>query len=171
MEQESEDVPNKNWFAYAFSTRGTQGAMNGMSTEDFLWAMQNKVIHQLARRLLPRIRTCRSGNKGSTDCPFVWGIGKESGKTIGRKGSKTAPLLPPLYGPGVGNVTELPSIPGQRSDWCGTLCGLDRPAGSCLVSGKTRLRNRGLFDLPSRSKTTKTPKTRSSGPRSGRLFV
>ena len=24
--------------------------MNGMSTEDFLWAMQNKVIHQLAEK-------------------------------------------------------------------------------------------------------------------------
>ena len=50
VEQESEDAPNKNWFAYAFSTRGTQGAMNSMSTEDFLWAMQNKLIHQLAEK-------------------------------------------------------------------------------------------------------------------------
>lgn len=50
IEQEGEYAPVKSWLAYAFSSRGTQGAMNGMSADDFLWAIQHKVITQLAQK-------------------------------------------------------------------------------------------------------------------------
>lgn len=50
IEQEGEYAPVKNWFAYALSARGTQGAMGGMSTSDFLWAIQHKVIMGLAEK-------------------------------------------------------------------------------------------------------------------------
>lgn len=50
IEQEGEYAPNKNWFACAFSARGIHDAMNGMSTEDFLWAAQYRVIQQIAEK-------------------------------------------------------------------------------------------------------------------------
>lgn len=50
VEQEGEYAPVKSWLAYAFAARGTQGAMNGLSAEDFLWAIQHKVITNLAEK-------------------------------------------------------------------------------------------------------------------------
>lgn len=50
IEQEGEYAPNKNWFACAFFARGIHDAMNGMSTEDFLWAAQYRVIQQVAEK-------------------------------------------------------------------------------------------------------------------------
>lgn len=50
IEEEGEYAPMKSWFAYAFSARGVQGVMNGMSAEDFLWAIQYKVISELAEK-------------------------------------------------------------------------------------------------------------------------
>ena len=48
IEQNGEYASSKNWLAYAFSSMGTQGVMHGMSMDDFLWAMQRKVILELA---------------------------------------------------------------------------------------------------------------------------
>lgn len=51
VETAGEDAPVKSRFAYAFSASGgTQGAMNGLSTDDFLWAIQRKVILELAEK-------------------------------------------------------------------------------------------------------------------------
>lgn len=51
IETAGEDAPVKSRLAYAFSTsRGTQGAMNGLSADDFLWAIQRKVILELAEK-------------------------------------------------------------------------------------------------------------------------
>lgn len=48
VEQNGEYASAKNWFTYVFQSMGTQGVMNGMSMDDFLWAMQRKVINDLA---------------------------------------------------------------------------------------------------------------------------
>lgn len=50
VEQQGEYAPTKSWLSYAFAARGSQGVMNGMSTDDFLWAIQNKVIRELAEK-------------------------------------------------------------------------------------------------------------------------
>lgn len=50
IEQEGEYAPVKSRLAYAFSARGTQGAMNGMSAEDYLWVCQRKIICELAEK-------------------------------------------------------------------------------------------------------------------------
>ena len=50
IEQEGEHAPVKSMLAYAFAARGTQGVMNGMSANDFLWVIQRKVILDLAEK-------------------------------------------------------------------------------------------------------------------------
>ena len=50
VEQEGEYAPSNSWLAYAFSARGAQGAMNGMSTDDFLWAVQSGIVQKLAEK-------------------------------------------------------------------------------------------------------------------------
>lgn len=50
VEQQGEYAPSKSWLSYAFAARGSQGVMNGMSTDDFLWAIQNQVIRELAEK-------------------------------------------------------------------------------------------------------------------------
>ncbi len=50
IEQNGEYASSRNWLAYAFSSMGTQGVMHGMSMDDFLWAMQRKVILELAEK-------------------------------------------------------------------------------------------------------------------------
>lgn len=50
IEQQGEYASTKSWLSYAFSARGSQGVMNGMSTDDFLWAIQHKVIRELAEK-------------------------------------------------------------------------------------------------------------------------
>lgn len=48
IEQAGEYAPVQGWLSYAFSPLGTQGAMEGMPAEDFLWAVQRRVILDLA---------------------------------------------------------------------------------------------------------------------------
>lgn len=75
IETAGEDAPVKNRIAYAFSSSGgTQGAMNGLSADDFLWAIQRKVILELAEK-----ETCvivgRCADfilKGRSDCLNVF---------------------------------------------------------------------------------------------------
>ncbi len=48
VEENGEHAPGKNSFAYAFAPMGVPGVMNGLSTSDFLWNAQCKVIMDLA---------------------------------------------------------------------------------------------------------------------------
>ena len=50
VQEHGEHAPNKSRFAYAFSSQGVSGLMNGLSTADFLWSIQCNVIMQLAEK-------------------------------------------------------------------------------------------------------------------------
>ena len=50
IEKQGEDAPSKSIFGYAFAARGMNGAMNGMSADDFLWVIQRNVILDLAEK-------------------------------------------------------------------------------------------------------------------------
>ena len=50
VEQQGEYAPTGSPLAYAFAAQGLHGAMNGMSANDFLWAIQRKVILELAQK-------------------------------------------------------------------------------------------------------------------------
>lgn len=50
VEQKGEDAPGSSWLACAFSARGGQGALTGLSVDDFLWAVQHRVIRELAEK-------------------------------------------------------------------------------------------------------------------------
>ncbi len=50
IEDKGEHASSKSWLGYAFSARGMGGSMNGLSVEDFLWAVQCRVIMQLAEK-------------------------------------------------------------------------------------------------------------------------
>lgn len=48
IEEHGEHAPSGSMFAYTFAHHGTHGVANGLSTADFLWSIQCKVILQLA---------------------------------------------------------------------------------------------------------------------------
>ena len=48
VEEHGEHAPSKSRLSYAFSHQGVPGVMSGMSTADFLWSIQCRVIQQLA---------------------------------------------------------------------------------------------------------------------------
>ena len=48
VEENGEHAPGASRLAYAFSSQGVPGIMNGLSTADFLWNIQCNVILQLA---------------------------------------------------------------------------------------------------------------------------
>lgn len=48
VEEHGEHSPGNSAFSYAFAPQGVPGVMNGLSTSDFLWNAQCKVIQQLA---------------------------------------------------------------------------------------------------------------------------
>ncbi len=50
IEEHGEHAPGKSLFSYAFAHQGIPGAMNGLSTADFLWNIQCSVILQLAEQ-------------------------------------------------------------------------------------------------------------------------
>ena len=50
VEEHGEHAPSSSVLSYAFSMCGIPGAMNGQSTEDFLWSVQCNVILQLAEK-------------------------------------------------------------------------------------------------------------------------
>lgn len=50
VEENSEHAPGKSVFAYAFSSPGVPGVMNGLSTADFLWNIQCSAVLQLAEQ-------------------------------------------------------------------------------------------------------------------------
>ncbi len=50
IEREGEYAPVRSALAYLFTGQGTQGVMNGLSAGDFLWAIQYKVIREIAEK-------------------------------------------------------------------------------------------------------------------------
>lgn len=50
IEQQGEYASAKSKIAAAFNSWGGQGAVNGMSVDDFLWVMQRKIIMELAEK-------------------------------------------------------------------------------------------------------------------------
>ena len=50
VEEHGEHSPGRSMFSYAFAPQGIPGAMNGLSTADFLWNIQCNVILQLAEK-------------------------------------------------------------------------------------------------------------------------
>lgn len=50
IEEHGEHSPSRSRFAYAFSHQAIPGAMNGLSTADFLWSIQCQVIQQLVEQ-------------------------------------------------------------------------------------------------------------------------
>ena len=48
IEEHGEHAPGKSFLSYVFAPQGVTGAMNGLSTADFLWNIQCNVILQLA---------------------------------------------------------------------------------------------------------------------------
>ena len=114
IEQAGEYAPSKNWLSFGFAARGSQGAMEGMSANDFLWAIQCRVIRSLAEK---------------EPCVI--------GKTPGGEGQEAPRLLQALYRRGLGHVSELPPLSGQRNH--------RHPAvrGHHLRAGKDTVKNCG----------------------------
>ena len=50
VEEHGEHSPGSSLFSYAFAPQGVPGIMNGLSTADFLWNIQCRVILQLAEQ-------------------------------------------------------------------------------------------------------------------------
>ena len=50
VEEHGEHAPGKSILSYAFGAHGVPGAMNGLSTADFLWNIQCSAILQLAEK-------------------------------------------------------------------------------------------------------------------------
>lgn len=48
VEEHGEHAPGKSIFSYAFTHQSVPGVMNGLSTADFLWQIQCRVILQIA---------------------------------------------------------------------------------------------------------------------------
>lgn len=48
VDENGEHAPGQSLFSYAFVNHGVPGVMNGLSTADFLWNIQCRVIMQLA---------------------------------------------------------------------------------------------------------------------------
>ncbi|MCD8066738.1 MAG: cytidylate kinase-like family protein [Oscillospiraceae bacterium] len=50
IEQQGEYAPTKSLFGFAMTAKGSAGAMNGLSANDYLWITQSDVITQLAEK-------------------------------------------------------------------------------------------------------------------------
>lgn len=74
IEEHGEHAPSSSMFAYAFAPQGSHGATTGLSTADFLWSVQCKVILQLAEEG-PCVIVGRNADyilKDRTDCLHVY---------------------------------------------------------------------------------------------------
>ncbi len=74
IEQQGEYASAKSKIAAAFNSWGGQGAVNGMSVDDFLWVMQRKIIMELAEKE-PCVIVGRCADfilKDRTDCLNVF---------------------------------------------------------------------------------------------------
>lgn len=123
IEQAGEYAPSKNWLSFGFAARGSQGAMEGMSANDFLWAIQCRVIRSLAEKE-PCVIVGRCADyilREREDCLNVfihasmaaradrivrlYGLQREEpGKTPGGEGQEAPRLLQALYRRGLGHV-------------------------------------------------------------------
>ena len=150
IEQAGEYAPSKNWLSFGFAARGSQGAMEGMSANDFLWAIQCRVIRSLAEKepcvivgrcadyiLSQRIHSRLYGGPGGPYRAPVRLQREEPGKTPGGEGQEAPRLLQALYRRGLGHVPELPPLSGQRNH--------RHPAvrGHHLRAGKDTVKNCG----------------------------
>jgi cytidylate kinase len=50
IEKEGEYAPGKTILSYVLAPRGTQGTMQGMSIDEYIWSSQRKVILELAEK-------------------------------------------------------------------------------------------------------------------------
>ena len=50
IEEEGEAAPGRSLLSYSLAARGMQGALNGMTIDDFLWTVQNKIVMELAEK-------------------------------------------------------------------------------------------------------------------------
>lgn len=57
-----EHAPGKTTFSYGFEAQGVPGIMNGMSTLDFLWCIQRKVICDIASKDRPCVIVGRNAD-------------------------------------------------------------------------------------------------------------
>lgn len=57
-----EHAPGKTTFSYGFETHGVPGVMNGMSTLDYLWCSQRKVICDIAAKGRPCVIVGRNAD-------------------------------------------------------------------------------------------------------------
>lgn len=74
IEEHGEHAPSGSMFAYAFAPQGAHGGVSGLSTADFLWSVQCKVILQLAEEG-PCVIVGRNADyilKDRTDCLHVY---------------------------------------------------------------------------------------------------
>ena len=51
--ERGEHAPGKTIFSYGFEPQGVPGIMNGMSTTDYLWSVQRKVILDISEKQTP----------------------------------------------------------------------------------------------------------------------
>ena len=57
-----EEAPGKSVFSYGFESAGVPGIMNGMTTNDYLWTVQRKVILDIAAKGKPCVIVGRSAD-------------------------------------------------------------------------------------------------------------
>ena len=69
IEEHGEYAQSKSFFSYIFSARDYHGMNNGMSTSDFLWCMQRKVILDLAEKGEPCVIVGRCADHILRDRP------------------------------------------------------------------------------------------------------
>lgn len=62
IEELGEHAPGKTTFSYGFETHGVPGVMNGMSTLDYLWCSQRKVICDIADKGRPCVIVGRNAD-------------------------------------------------------------------------------------------------------------
>ncbi|MBR6879483.1 MAG: cytidylate kinase-like family protein [Clostridiales bacterium] len=58
----SEEAPGKTVFSYGFESHGIPGIMNGMSTHDYLWTVQRKIVRQIAEKGKPCVIVGRNAD-------------------------------------------------------------------------------------------------------------
>ena len=57
-----EEAPGKTVFSYGFESHGVPGIMNGMTTHDYLWTVQRKIILKIAESGKPCVIVGRSAD-------------------------------------------------------------------------------------------------------------
>lgn len=156
IEQAGEYAPSKNWLSFGFAARGSQGAMEGMSANDFLWAIQCRVIRSLAEKepcvIVGRCADYILREREDSLNVFIhasmaaradrivrlYGSSEKSPeKRLEEKDKRRPRLLQALYRRGLGHVPELPPLSGQRNH--------RHPAvrGHHLRAGKDTVKNCG----------------------------